>query len=112
MRVYIYLFVYICTCIYIVYMYICVYVHIFVYVCVYVYIYIYIYIRGYMIIYIFLYLCIYVDRNSNVIYSYIYLPNELSVCHWSGRPGFNPRSSNTIDCKKSSPCHLAYHSAL
>ena len=27
-------------------------------------------------------------------------PNELSVCQWSGRPGFNPRSSHTKDSKK------------
>ena len=26
-----------------------------------------------------------------------HLPNELSVHQWSGRPGFNPRSSHTKD---------------
>ena len=28
-----------------------------------------------------------------------FIPNELSVCQWSGRPGFNHRSSHTKDSK-------------
>ena len=43
---------------------------------------------------------------SSLFCCWLLWPNELSVHQWSGRPGFNPRSSHTKDLKNGTWCLL------
>ena len=47
------------------------------------------------------------DNQLSLSLSYLPIGIMVSVCQWSGRPGFNPRSSHTKDSKNGTLCFLA-----